>query len=318
MKKEDGAPESKCQQGEQDLCLSHSLASVLNVHIPNPNPICHKLIHTQKDRKKANTQSWDHFVNRIKNMVDGHCLMNLNSNNFDPLVDVDRFPKLCVLMGSDGSVNHAVTFLHEWMFDSNVKWAQRTTKEILNWSCMSEHKCIHKGVSIVPQKLAEGLVLPHCWSVPDSVQWQAPKCIVGCLIALFEMLGEESLKDEFMKPMGQKQKGHTHLIQKTLQTDLFHRHAHFDKMKSFNTLCQVGGSMSLMVGRNRVTNESVCFLKIQDLIISSEKHRTGFARMWSFDGYDFTTGLEVKPFLAKKNKQRHPEMVKKIEMLGLM
>ena len=171
VKKEDGAPESKCQQGEQDLCLSHSLASVLNVCIPNPNPICHKLIHTQKDRKKANMQSWDHFVNKIKNMVDGHCLMNLNSNNFDPLVDVDRFPKLCVLMGSDGSVNHAVTFLYEWMFDSNVKWAQRTTKEILNWSCMSECKCIHKGVSIVPQKLAEGSVLPQCWSVPDSVEW---------------------------------------------------------------------------------------------------------------------------------------------------
>ncbi len=116
------------------------------------------------------------------------------------------------------------------------------------------------------------------------------------------MLGEESLKGEFMKPMGQEQNSCTHLIQKTLQTDLFHRHAHFDKMKSFNALNQVGGSMSLMVGCNRVTNDSVCFLKIQDLIISSEKHRTGFARMWSFDGCDFLMGLEVKSFLGKRNK----------------
>ncbi len=76
--------------------------------------------------------------------------------------------------------------------------------------------------------------------------------------------------------------------------------------------------MSLMVGRNQVTNDSVCFLKIQDLIISSEKHRTGIARTWSFYGHDFLTGLEVKPFLAKRNQQRHPEMVQKIQMLGIM
>ncbi len=235
------------------------------MHLANPNATCHQLIHTQKDRKKANTQSWDYFLGKIKNMVDGHSLVHLDSSNFDPLVDVDRFPKLCVLMGLDGSVNHAVTFLGEWMFDSNLSVAQRTSKEILNWSCMSEHKCIHKGVSIVPQQLAEGLVLPKCWSVPGGVGWQACKCVVGCLIVLFEMLGEESLKDEFVKQIWQKQTGCMHCIQKTLQTDLFYRHAHFNKIKSFNTLCQVGGSMSLMVGRNQVTDDSVCFLKISGL-----------------------------------------------------
>jgi hypothetical protein len=45
------------------------------------------------------------------------------------------YPTVLVLVGNDGSVNHAVTVVDDLIFDSTQEFALKLTMESLDWIC---------------------------------------------------------------------------------------------------------------------------------------------------------------------------------------
>jgi hypothetical protein len=45
------------------------------------------------------------------------------------------YPTVIVLVGNDGSVNHAVTVVDDLIFDSTQAFAMKLTKESFDWIC---------------------------------------------------------------------------------------------------------------------------------------------------------------------------------------
>jgi len=58
--------------------------------------------------------------------------------HFDILGDQSYWPTLCILEGSDGGVNHAVTVVENFIFDSNNHTAIPLTRENLDFCCLSD------------------------------------------------------------------------------------------------------------------------------------------------------------------------------------
>jgi len=56
----------------------------------------------------------------------------------DIFENISCFPTVVILRGSDGSVNHAVTVVGTWVFDSNVAYAQPLTLPLLDWCCSTD------------------------------------------------------------------------------------------------------------------------------------------------------------------------------------
>jgi hypothetical protein len=57
--------------------------------------------------------------------------------NFDVLHDKSIWPTLCILKGSDKSVNHAIAVVEDLIFESNSPHAMKLTRENLDWCCSS-------------------------------------------------------------------------------------------------------------------------------------------------------------------------------------
>ena len=45
------------------------------------------------------------------------------------------YPLIVILVGNDGSMNHAVTVVDDLIFDSTQTYALKKTKESLDWIC---------------------------------------------------------------------------------------------------------------------------------------------------------------------------------------
>ena len=67
--------------------------------------------------------------------------------NFDILKNRSMWPTLCVLKGSDFSINHAITVVENYIFDSNRSCAMKLTKSNLDWCC-SDFAGKHKFVAV--------------------------------------------------------------------------------------------------------------------------------------------------------------------------
>jgi hypothetical protein len=59
--------------------------------------------------------------------------------NFNVITDVSLWPTLCILRGSDNSVNHAITVVQGYIFDSNKDKAMYISQQNLDWCCSSEN-----------------------------------------------------------------------------------------------------------------------------------------------------------------------------------
>jgi hypothetical protein len=57
---------------------------------------------------------------------------------YDPVTQTSPFPTLLQLMGKDGGVQHAVTTVDNWIFDSVEKHAIPLTRQNLGRCCGTE------------------------------------------------------------------------------------------------------------------------------------------------------------------------------------
>ena len=65
----------------------------------------------------------------------------------DPMLDRSEWPTMCQLLGDDGTVNHCVTLMGEFIFESNTDKPMDINRENLDW-CVSTDKvkCRFLGV----------------------------------------------------------------------------------------------------------------------------------------------------------------------------
>ena len=81
----------------------------------------------------------DHTVMVLCDHISQNCTfehIRPTQTDFDIFNDTSEFPTLCVLLGSDGGIQHSVATVQDYLFDSNLKQATKVSREILDW-CVS-------------------------------------------------------------------------------------------------------------------------------------------------------------------------------------
>ena len=66
------------------------------------------------------------------------------------LADVSDFPTVAILWATDGGIEHAVTVVGNWVFDSNLDRALPLSKGALDWCCVSEYKGVYWAMRFKP------------------------------------------------------------------------------------------------------------------------------------------------------------------------
>jgi len=94
--------------------------------------------------------------------------------------NISCYPTVVVLRGSDGSVNHAVTVVGTWVFDSNVAYAQPLTLSLLDWCCStdtvrSNFVQVHYAMRFFP---ASSKLIRKEWNICDSCRNMKKPCLM--------------------------------------------------------------------------------------------------------------------------------------------
>jgi hypothetical protein len=94
--------------------------------------------------------------------------------------NISCYPTVVVLRGSDGSVNHAVTVVGTWVFDSNVAYAQPLTLPLLDWCCStdtvrSNFVQVHYAMRFFP---ASSKLIRKEWNICDSCRNMKKPCLM--------------------------------------------------------------------------------------------------------------------------------------------
>jgi hypothetical protein len=138
--KENLPPSFRVQRYGENSCVINSLANAL--HYINDINACNAVVSkiaSSLDYGEYGTyaKSRDAYAAYLMNFeVKGY--KSYKKKNLDILKDRSMWPTLCILQGSDHSVNHAVTVVENYIFESNSQTALMLTKENLDWCCSSE------------------------------------------------------------------------------------------------------------------------------------------------------------------------------------
>jgi hypothetical protein len=140
------APKVKYQQNEAATCLLSSAASALfyiGSCMDCNDEVIHEVaseIHNLAKRTDA-TQTFHNNWSLLRKMFQtrlGYLLPTKVNKWFDPICDRSIYPTVVQLMGKDGGVEHAVTFVGDWIFDSNFPRALPLNREALDFICAGD------------------------------------------------------------------------------------------------------------------------------------------------------------------------------------
>jgi hypothetical protein len=115
---------------------------------------------------------------------------------FDVLNNRSIWPTLCVLKGSDGGINHAVTVVENYIFDGNCQHALPLTIQSLNWCCSSdeirdvEFVEVYSAYRFAKRKPSPNLLIRGF----DKVN-KAMKCIIKVMKQIGDSLAVEKLDE---------------------------------------------------------------------------------------------------------------------------
>ena len=113
-----GAPVVFYQQGKDPYCLHYSFASAL--HYVKLHKVA-KLVSELAPKNASKIDSWKCILECMKKNVPWLQCSRFGEGKLDIYGDISRFPTLAILQGDDGSIDHAVTTIGHWLFDSNRK-----------------------------------------------------------------------------------------------------------------------------------------------------------------------------------------------------
>ena len=72
----------------------------------------------------------------IGHMIDLLCYQDLPENLYDPFHDISKYPTLMIPIANDGGCNYAICFVSNWVFDSNLDYPKKLSRELSDW-CVS-------------------------------------------------------------------------------------------------------------------------------------------------------------------------------------
>ena len=127
----------KYQQGYNPYCLHYSFASAMH-HVG-----LRDISFAIADLARKNTgiaENWKSLVQEMRDRMGWLQCTKFTKGRLDPLTNISIYPTLLILQGENGSIDHAVTTVGEWLFDANRRHAERITKELLDWCVSSDEE----------------------------------------------------------------------------------------------------------------------------------------------------------------------------------
>ncbi len=127
-------PKVMYRQGDTDHCLFCSAASAF--HHKNWDDVAAGVNENRQKFTEDKLEAWEILKEVIIKKEPRMRMTKLE--NFNPLSKEERVehPVVATLMGDDGEVNHAVSFLYGYVFDSNLEVALPRAQAALDW-CVS-------------------------------------------------------------------------------------------------------------------------------------------------------------------------------------
>ena len=106
----------------------------------------YKVIHANID-ESLTKDPFNFAMYLLRNSRLNICVEKFGWMQHDILEDKSRWPTMCQLLADDGTVNHCITTMGDFMFESNSDHPKEISKEFLDW-CVStdEEKCRYMGV----------------------------------------------------------------------------------------------------------------------------------------------------------------------------
>ena len=138
------APSMQYLQHDKKHCLHYSFASAL--YFLNFKKVA-QIIQQDAFRSAEWVDSWTSILKIMKEHLSFLQPVRYGDRQLNPLEDKSRYPTLMILIGTDGFVDHAVTTVGDWLFDSNRETAEKISLEILDW-CVSNDEESEKFVGV--------------------------------------------------------------------------------------------------------------------------------------------------------------------------
>ena len=132
-------PKLKYQQEDKKTCLFHSFASALHyVGLQDTAlVVANNADRFSMDSKDALT-SWKGIIGIMERECRWLQPNRISSNNHPILTDISPYPTLVSLQANDGGIEHAVTVVDNWIFDSNCTRALPLTQDNLDHCCSTK------------------------------------------------------------------------------------------------------------------------------------------------------------------------------------
>ncbi len=281
------APVVQYPQGNNDYCVSHSLASCWHHYQADRKHLGHNISQLQ-----AHVQDLDHFKKKLKCLLKDHEIVDIKENEFDPLKEHTDYPVLCVIRGDDGSVNHAVTFLRGWLYDANLALAQPVSQSILDWCCASKYVGVFKGFWFVPTSHNIWSNL-RCWTDGKGDENRC-NIVHACMSNFFLILGKKELADNFENLVHSKQKGFMTRMETTLRHHPRFKKCKVNKMRECHRLCSSGNELHVMVMRSINTYEFTCMVKFRNTVVKFNDPETTMLQDIDWNQYSFVCGRHIQ------------------------
>ncbi len=74
-----------------------------------------------------------------------------SKKKLDILGNVCNWPTSVILLAKDKGVQHAVSIVGNWVFDSSIKNAMPLCRDTLDWCCVSGFEAAHVSICFVPK-----------------------------------------------------------------------------------------------------------------------------------------------------------------------
>ena len=102
------------------------------------DPMAHELLRNNIASSMTKTNRFDMLRSLLHNTQCRYSGKKYKRGTFNVLEDISCYPTVLVLQGVDGAINHSITVVGCWLFDSNTTYAQRISLPMLDWCCSTD------------------------------------------------------------------------------------------------------------------------------------------------------------------------------------
>ena len=119
--------------------------------------------------------------------------VNKNDDDIVMLKYYQRYPVLCNLLAKDGSTNHCVTIVDNFIFDSNRQHAMTLNKQNLDWCCNGLFESMYNATVFMPLNFYNGVQVKQR---SDTRKFYNDD-VCGTLSKFFDLVSEKDIAEIF-------------------------------------------------------------------------------------------------------------------------